>query len=82
MIKAKIIVTHASSKGARAVAASVSPDNPKTRPRIITQVHGCRTQTTIEGVSGVESLMVTLNDLLSCVQAAERTLASIPWKAR
>lgn len=77
MIRAEVTLQHESAHAARAIAESVKPDNPKIGPRIVTLRLGRQTRTVILGARSVDSLIATLNDLLSCVQAAEKAIASV-----
>lgn len=75
MIEARIILTHASPQRAKAIASSLAPDNPAGNLLIVTRTRGNQTVTIVKRVRTVDSLVLTLNDLISCAQAAENTLA-------
>jgi hypothetical protein len=77
LIRAEVMVQHESIQVAQAIAKSVGPDNPKRRPRIVTRRVGRKTRTVISRARSVDSLIVTLNDLLSCIQSAEKAVTAV-----
>jgi tRNA threonylcarbamoyladenosine modification (KEOPS) complex Pcc1 subunit len=75
-LEAEITLEYDLEKTARAVARAVSPDNFKT-PRglsVRTTLGGKKVVTHIAWHGELPTLMATIDDLLSCVSTAERTL--------
>jgi len=75
-MRAKVICTYDSSSASQAIAAALGPDNlqaPKS-VKVNTVTRGRQVVTTI-GVEGrIETLLATLEDLLSCTSTAESVL--------
>jgi phosphoserine phosphatase len=68
--------SYSSNKMADAIMRSISPDNLKTPFGLIVKARrdGERVKVKIVTVKGVETLLSTINDLLSCIQTAEGVL--------
>lgn len=64
---------------AHSILEAISPDNLQAPPGVVveTNVEDSRLHLTISCVGGIKSLIATVDDLLSCVQAAERALIEI-----
>lgn len=64
---------------AKAVAAAVSPDNLKTPENmtVTTALNGKVVTTEIASEGKIASFIATIDDLLSCVKVAEKTLRTI-----
>ncbi|MFB3887884.1 MAG: KEOPS complex subunit Pcc1 [Candidatus Bathyarchaeia archaeon] len=75
-MEAKITLEYNDEKTARAVADGVSPDNFKTPPglAIRTEHRGKAVITDIATEGKLATFTATIDDLLSCVSTAERTL--------
>ena len=81
--EAKIILTYDDTKEAKAVFQAVSPDNVGAPKELFikTEVAENRVVTTIryEG-ERVETCLSTIDDLLSCVSTAEKTILVLKKK--
>lgn len=78
-LEATIIIEYCDAKTADAIANAVSPDNFKT-PRgltIKTQRKENRLQTEIKNEGKLTTLQATIDDLLFCISAAERTIKAM-----
>jgi hypothetical protein len=64
---------------ARSIMEAISPDNIQSPEGVVieTRVKDSELHITISCVGGIKSLIATLDDLLSCIQAAERALLEI-----
>jgi tRNA threonylcarbamoyladenosine modification (KEOPS) complex Pcc1 subunit len=64
---------------AKAIAKAVSPDNLSAPPglRIRSFVEGSKVVTEIKCEKTFGTLLATVDDLLSCIQAAEKALRSV-----
>ncbi len=64
---------------AKAVAAAVSPDNLKTPENMTvkTALNGIVVTTEIASEGKISSFIATIDDLLSCIRVAEKTLRTI-----
>jgi hypothetical protein len=67
---------------ARAVRVAVSPDNHQAPQgiQLRTETEDCELQIHIKCSKGIGSLIATIDDLLSCVQAAERAISRVHEK--
>lgn len=74
-MKAEITIEYGSPKQAEAIARALSPDNVKVPPglTVVSKAEGKMLIATIECRS-LKTLIATIDDLLSCVQAAEKAL--------
>ena len=81
-MEATLTLEYDDVKTARAVADAVSPDNYKTPPGLIvkTEFDGHCVTTEIELDGKLSTLIATIDDLLSCVSAAEKTLRVLKKK--
>jgi len=77
-MEAKISLRYSTEREAKAVAEAVSPDNLKTPQglKVITEQEGVMVITTIKCDLRLETFIATINDLLSCIQVAERALGA------
>ncbi len=75
-MKAEIWIGYKKEEEAEAIAKAVSPDNLKTPSglNVETSRKDKFVVTLIECERGLETFIATIDDLLSCIQAAERTL--------
>lgn len=75
-MKAVITLKYKTERDARAVAKAVSPDNAKTPAGLSVKTFGKgKTVTTLIECGGrLETLLSTLDDLLSCTQVAEKAV--------
>mgnify|MGYP001069775107 CR=1 FL=1 len=78
-MKARIVFIADSRDEAEAMVSALSPDNREVPPgmKISTKSRGSNVVTEIEFSGRIQTLMVTIDDLLKCAQAAERSLKSI-----
>lgn len=79
MDKAVVGIDYESPTKARAVALALAPDN-LTSPRglkVFTRADGSAFEATIESSLELETFIATLDDLLRCLQTAERSLESL-----
>jgi len=75
-MRARVICTYESDPASRAIAAALGPDNiqaPK-GVKINTAARGKTLVTTLEVDGRIETLLATLEDLLSCTSTAESIL--------
>lgn len=76
---AAIDVSYRDADTARFIAVAISPDNLQA-PKGVTvevKVNGCTLQVSVKCCRGVGSLFATIDDLLSCIQAAERAIVEV-----
>jgi hypothetical protein len=78
-MEAEITLKYEDAKDADAVAKAVSPDNFKTPPSlsIETTSEGNKVVTHIKCTSKIPTFIATIDDLLFCVSAAEKTLQTV-----
>lgn len=78
--EAELTLRYPDEETARAVAEAVSPDNYQAPEGMEVSVKRRKTEidVRIRCPKGVGSLIQTLDDLLSCLAAAEKTLGSLP----
>jgi tRNA threonylcarbamoyladenosine modification (KEOPS) complex Pcc1 subunit len=76
---ATIRIRYRDGEIARAVSTAVSPDNVKVPPGITieTETDDDVLSLSIACSRGIGSLVATVDDLLSCVQAAERAIGGV-----
>jgi hypothetical protein len=76
---AEISINYDSKKHAESVAKSVSPDNLRTPLglEVETSYENMTVITKITSKKNLETLLSTIDDLLSCVQIAERVINSL-----
>ena len=76
IIKAELYFSYSSSKKAKSIVRSIAPDNLKTPFGLIIKTRRDirRVAVKIVTIKGVETLLSTINDLLSCIQIAEEVL--------
>ena len=76
---ATISIIYEDVDASRSIMEAVSPDNLQAPPGVIVEasIIGPRLQLTVTCAGGVKSLIATLDDLLSCMQAAERAIFDI-----
>ena len=74
-----IKIKYEDEKKARAVQKAITPDNigAPEGMHIMTLVDGRTLEIDVQSDRSVGSLVSTLDDLLSCVQAAEKTLEEV-----
>ncbi|MBS7637586.1 hypothetical protein KEJ49_01670 [Candidatus Bathyarchaeota archaeon] len=77
--EAQITLRYRSEREARAVLDAVSPDNIQAPEGInlTSEASGGELRISITCHRGIKSLTATVDDLLSCIQAAERALEEI-----
>lgn len=75
----KIQISYIDEKTARAIQKAVTPDNIGAPDgiHILTLVNGKTLEIEVYSERSIGSLVSTLDDLLSCVQAAEKTLEGV-----
>ncbi len=76
---ATISILYEDAEASRSIMEAVSPDNLQSPPGVTVEasIVGPRLQLTVTCASGVKSLLATVDDLLSCVQAAERAIFNV-----
>ena len=79
MLEAKIALSYKTLREAEAVANAVSPDNVKVPEglSVKTMRRGKTVLTNIECKSRLQTFVATIDDLLSAVSVAERTLSAV-----
>lgn len=77
--KAEVTVEMETKRLSNAVAESISPDNQKVPEGLTvkTLAHGRRVISKVECNKSFETFLATLDDLLSCMQTAQKTLRAI-----
>ncbi len=77
--EAKLTLRYPNEETARAVAEAVSPDNYQAPEDLEISVDRRNTEITVRVLcpKGVGSLISTLDDLLSCIGAAEKVLGGV-----
>ncbi len=75
-MRARISCTYESDTVSRSIASALQPDNPQPQRsmRIETFQRGRQVVTTLELDGRIETLLATLDDLLSCTSTAENIL--------
>lgn len=78
-MKAEITITYKDPSAAEAVAVAVSPDNVGAPRGLIveTKASGPSVRSIIICDKKIETFIATIDDLLSAIQSAEKTLAEI-----
>ncbi len=76
---AVIEIRYGDAKTALIVLESISPDNINAPPGvlIVSRAEGCTLKISVSCSKGLGSLMATVDDLLACVQAAERAIEGV-----
>ena len=76
---ATISIRYGDADTARHILEAISPDNLQAPQGVSVKasVKGCTLQVSVSCRKGVRSLIATVDDLLSCVQAAERAISEI-----
>jgi len=79
LLEAKIALAYKTVRVAEAVARAVSPDNVKVPKGLFikTTRQGKKVFTKIECGTRLQTFMATIDDLLSAVSVAERTLSAV-----
>jgi hypothetical protein len=77
--KAEVTVEMRSKKLSEAIAESLSPDNQNVPKglKVKTSAQGKRVISTVACNKKIETFLATLDDLLSCLQTAEKTLRAV-----
>lgn len=77
--RVSIVIRYGDERIARSVAEAVSPDNIDAPQdlRVETLARGGNVSAVIEGKKGIETIVSTVEDLLSCIQAAERAIGCV-----
>jgi len=75
-MRAKIVCAYENNSASRAIAAALSPDNIQVPKgiRVVTLARGRQVITEVEMDGRIETLLATLEDLLSCTSTAESVL--------
>jgi len=76
-LEAEIKLSYKNEREAEAVAKAVSPDNVEVPPGLFVKTvkRGSKVFTTIECQTKLQTLIATIDDLLSCVSVAEKTFS-------
>jgi len=76
---ATISILYGDADAARSIMEAVSPDNIRAPPGVTVEARtvGPRLRLTVSCTGGLKSLIATVDDLLSCVQAAERAIFNV-----
>jgi hypothetical protein len=79
VLEANVVLSYKTIREAEAVAKAVSPDNVKVPQGLFikTMRHGKRVFTKIECETRLRTFMATIDDLLSAVSVAERTVFTV-----
>lgn len=78
-VEAKFSLKYENEREADAVAKAVSPDNVEIPPGLIVETHRekCRLVASVCCSRSLETFTATLDDLLACISAAEKTFKAI-----
>lgn len=78
-MEANINISYKNTKEAKAVAKAVTPDNVKVPKGLLikTTVRGVRVLTKITCQTRLETFISTIDDLLSAVSVAEKSLSAV-----
>jgi hypothetical protein len=72
-LQARVACTYGEVGAARAVSAALSPDDIKSpKGNVVTKVKGKKVTTEIKQEGEIQTLLSTLDDLLSCTSVAEK----------
>ncbi len=76
-MEAKIKLSYKNEREAEAVAKAVSPDNMEAPPGLFVKTvrRGSTVFTTVECQTRLQTLIATLDDLLSCVSVGEKAFS-------
>ena len=76
-MEAEIKLSYKNEREAEAVAKAVSPDNVEVPPGLFVKTvrKGPKVFTTIECQTKLQTLIATIDDLLSCVSVAEKAFS-------
>lgn len=79
MLEANVVLSYKTIREAEAVAKAVSPDNVKVPQGLFikTMRQGKRVFTKIECETRLRTFIATIDDLLSAVSVAERTVCAV-----
>jgi len=79
VLEAKVVLSYKTIREAEAVANAVSPDNVKVPQGLFikTTRRGKRVFTEIECETKLQTFVATIDDLLSAVSVAERTIFAV-----
>jgi len=79
LLEAKIGLSYKTIREAEAVAKAVSPDNVRVPQGLFIKTlrRGSKVFTKIECETRLQTFMATIDDLLSAVSVAERTLSAV-----
>lgn len=77
--RVEITIDYGEEKIARAIAEAVSPDNIDAPEdiRVESLARGNHVLATVGGKTSLERVISTVEDLLSCIQAAERAIGAL-----
>ena len=75
----QITIPYNDTETAAAIREATTPDNKGTPPGITidSSIHDATLYITVTGTAGMATLIATVDDLLSCIQAAEKALQEI-----
>jgi len=78
-VSAELSIRYGDAETARFILEAISPDNLQAPPGVSVEarVEGLSLRVSVTCHKGVGSLVSTLDDLLSCVQAAERAISEV-----
>jgi len=78
-VSAAIDIRYGDGDTARFIVEAISPDNLQAPEGVTVQAkaNGCTLHVSVSCSRGVGSLIATIDDLLSCVQAAERAINEV-----
>ena len=82
-LQATIVIEYPSSRTAKAIANAVSPDNFSTPDALTVKTDQTKNQVSIEinTENKITTLISTIDDLLECISAAEKTLKVLKTKS-
>jgi tRNA threonylcarbamoyladenosine modification (KEOPS) complex Pcc1 subunit len=77
--RVQITLPYKDPETAASIQEATAPDNKETPPDITihSTTKGTTLQITVIATTGMATLIATIDDLLSCIQAAEKTLQEI-----
>lgn len=78
-LEAELLICYDDAETAEAVASAVSPDNFKAPSGLFVETKrlGCEVSTIIKCDDGLPAFLATIDDLLFCINVAEKTVKTL-----
>jgi hypothetical protein len=80
--RVQIILPYNDPETAESIREATTPDNQEIPPGVMIDsiVHDATLHITVTSTTGIGTLIATVDDLLSCIQAAEKALQEIEYQ--